>query len=75
MFLSPSPSTPIFSFCAYLFAGNEKSFRSAKQIGIKMATVVFGKGGLSGNVNAAEEMIKEYIPEDMRMCDIAYPRY
>jgi len=39
-----------------------------------MGTVVFGKGGLSGNVNAAEELIKEYIPEDMKMCDVTYPR-
>ena len=36
---------------------------------------MFGKGGLSGDVNAAEGIIKEYIPEDMKMCDVTYPRY
>jgi len=46
-----------------------------KQVGCKMQNIPFGKGGLSGDVNAAEEMIKEYLPEDIKMCDVTYPRY
>jgi len=72
--IAPFFITPfLFFLFSHLFAGNVKTFRAAKQISIKMRTLVFG--GLSGDVNAAEEMIKEYIPEDMRMCDVTYPRY
>lgn len=69
-----SPLMPIFSFYTF-FAGDITALRAAKQIGVKMETAVFGKGGLGGDANAAEKMIKEYIPEDMRMCDVTYPRY
>ena len=70
-----SPLMLTFSFYTYLFAGNIETLHAAKQIGVKLGAAVFGKGGLSGDVNAAEEMIKECIPEDMKMCDVTYPRY
>ena len=72
--LSTSPYTLILSLYTSLCAGN-LSIGEMKQVGCKMQNIPFGKHGLSGDVNAAEEMIKEFLPEDIKMCDVTYPRY
>ena len=64
LFLSYKLSLPL---------GNLHSVHQLKQVVSKMPVEMFGKG-LAADVNATEEIMKACLPEDIKMCDVAYPR-
>ena len=82
--LSPSVHFALFFLhvfsCCLLFLsyklspplGNLQSVSQLKQFTSKMP-LVFRKG-VAGDMNAAEEMLKSFLPEDVKMCDVTFPR-
>jgi len=70
--LSPSSLAVNFPCLTNSFEGN-KSVHQLKHLGSKIQLEVFGKG-LAADVNATEEIMKACLPEDIKMCDVTYPR-
>ena len=76
--------TPFISFTLsfilltfpFIFPKGGVSYVGLTQIVGKIRTDVFGNAlyGVHGDSIAIEGILKDYLPENMRMCDVTYPR-